>query len=369
MPSANARRPGVTGAAPRDSRVRMRRRPLLPADAMCAIRRSLGVSGRALASAGLALWAIAATCFTGAALGAEARPSPLTVEVTNASEPESCAEKDNVTVTFASPEVRRFRIEAAHPAYIGAVTGDGESREPDWTDCDLVHGDEAPPPTERRVTFYESPFLWVTGYEFSDYWRRRDVPVRVGDRVEHNLTMVQLWVFVRGKAEQVLVLYPTDGIWRIHPLPPAHLPWSAYGSSFFVGPVEMKERPVVDLKEVAFDPATKTFRLAFAGGGEAEVRLADLDDSHVALDVAFDPAIDGRPFAALRSMYVTEFNADVARIALQRPQAKSWLEEPIMSFRTAKASKVWMGRLVPSRHNISAPDLVFSGFSAQKADP
>ncbi|MBV9568157.1 MAG: hypothetical protein JO172_08475 [Hyphomicrobiales bacterium] len=317
----------------------------------------------------LAVTAVGGFCARGLAVAAETHAAPLAVEVANASEAESCAEKDNVTVSFASPRLRRFRIEAAHPAYIGAVLGDGESREPDWTDCDIVHGDAAPPPTERRVTFYESPFLWVTGYEFSDYWRRRDVPVRIGDRVEHNLTMVQLWVFVRGKAEQVAVFYPTDGIWRIHPLPPAHLAWSAYGSSFFLGPVEMKERPVVEIKEVAFDPASKTFRLSFAEGGHGEVKLADIDDNHVAFDVSFDPAIENQPFAALRSMYVTEFNADVARIALQRPEAKSWLEEPIMNFRSAEATKVWMGRLVPSRHNISAPDLVFSGFSAGEVSP
>ena len=152
-----------------------------------------------------------------------------------------------------------------------------------------------PPPTERRITFYELPFLWVTGYELSDYWRRRDVPVRVGDRVEHNLTMVQLWVFVRGMAEQVLVLYPTDGIWRIHPLPPVNLPWNAYGSSFFVGPLERKERPLVEIKEIAFDPATKSFHLDFAAGGSGDVRLAELDENHLSLEVAFDRAIEGGP--------------------------------------------------------------------------
>jgi hypothetical protein len=302
----------------------------------------------------------------GTVLAAEAKPAALAVEVTNASEPESCAEKDNVTVNFASSQLRRFRIEASHPAYIGGVSG--ERREPDWTDCDIARADSAPP-TERRVTFYESPFLWVTGYEFSDYWRRRDVPVRIGERVEHNLNMIQLWVFVRGKAEQAVVLYPTDGIWRIHPLPPPNLPWSAYGSSFFIGPIEMKERPVVEIKEISFDPATETFHLAYAGGGGGDVRLADLDDDHIVLDVAFDRPITGQPFAALRSMYVTELNADVARIALQQPEAKSWLEAPIMSFTSAKASKVWMGRLVPSRHNISAPDLVFGGFSTEQATP
>jgi hypothetical protein len=297
----------------------------------------------------------------GGTAAAQTKPLPLAVEVANASEPEICAEKDNVTVTFASAELRRFRIEAAHPAYIGGVTG--ESREPDWTDCDIPHGD-ASPPQERRVTFYESPFLWVTGYEFSDYWRKRDVPVRIGDHVEHNLTMLQLWVFVRGKAEQILVLYPTDGIWRIHPLPPANLPWVAYGSSFLVGPLERKERLLVDIDEIAFDPATRTFHLAFSRGGKGDVRLADLDEDRIALEVAFDHGFKDQPFAALRSMYVTEFNADAAHIALQIPDARGWLEQSIMNFRSATATKAWIGRLVPSRHNISAPDLVFSGFTS-----
>jgi hypothetical protein len=321
----------------------------------------------ALARLALLLAFLSAPSLGAKALAAETKPAPLAVEVRNASEPEVCAEKDNVTVTFQSRELRRFRIEAAHPAYIGAVSG--ERNEPDWADCDIPHGADVPAPIERRVTFYESPFLWVTGYEFSDYWRRRDVPFSIGGRVEHNLNMVQLWVFVRGKAEQVIVLYPTDGMWRIHPLPPANLPWIAYGSSFLVGPVQQEERPVVEIKQIAFDPATKTFHLAFAGGGSGDVRLADLDDDHIALEVSFERAIEGQPFAALRSMYVTEFNADAARIALKVPDAKSWLEEPIMSFRSAMASKAWMGRLVPSRHNISAPDLVFGGFIGGQATP
>lgn len=291
--------------------------------------------------------------------------APLAVSVSNSSQPQSCAERDNVTIDFSSAQVRQFRIEASHPAYIGGVNG--ERREPNWTDCtgDVIRS--GPPPTERRITFYESPFLWVTGYEVSDYWRRRDVPVRVGDRVEHNLTMVQVWVFVRGKADQVLVLYPTDGVWRIHPLPPPHLAWTSYGSSFLIGPVEIKERPLVEISDIAFDPTARAFRLGFARGGSAQVKLADFDDDHVVLGVSFDRAIDGVPFAALRSMYVTEFNADVAHIALQRADATGWLELPVMSFHDASAIKVWMGRLAPSRHNISAPDMVFGSFS--EGDP
>ncbi|HZV21702.1 MAG TPA: hypothetical protein VE986_09170 [Hyphomicrobiales bacterium] len=318
------------------------------------------VSARLGCAFGLALASVAP--LPAAAQTPSAKPRALAVEVTNASTPESCAEKDNVTINFASISVRRFRIEAAHPVYLGSSGAD--RREADWTDCDIPHDDEFPAPTERRITFYESPFLWVTGYEVSDYWRRRDVPVRIGERVEHNLTMVQLWVFVRGKAEQVLVLYPTDGIWRIHPLPPANHAWTSYGSSFLVGPIENKEVPLVEIKEVAFHPESRTFRLAFEDGSTGTVKVGEIDDNHIVLDVGFDRAIAGKPFAALRSMYVTEFNADVARIALLRPDEKSWFEAPIMAFTKGKATKVWMGRLLPSRHNFSAPDMVFASFSA-----
>jgi hypothetical protein len=63
-------------------------------------------------------------------------------------------------------------------------------------------------------------------------------------------------------------------------------------------------------------------------------------------------------------MYVTEFNADVARIAVRQEGARSWREEPIMTFRDARATDAWMGRLVPSRHNTSAPDMMFNRFRA-----
>ena len=290
-------------------------------------------------------------------------PQPLAVEVTNASTSESCAEKDNVIINFASANVRHFRIEAAHPAYIGSVGAD--RREANWTDCDIRHGADLPPPTERRITFYESPFMWMTGYEVSDYWLRRDVPVHIGERVEHNLTMLQLWVFVRGKAEQVLVLYPTSGFWRVHPLPPPNLAWTSYGSSFLIGPIERKQMPVVEFKEISFHPESRTFRLTFADGGTGTIKVSEVDDDHIVLDVGFDQAIAGKPFAALSSMYVTEFNADVARVALQRPEEKTWLEAPIMALKTATATKAWMGRVLPSRHNISAPDMVFSGFAEE----
>ena len=82
-----------------------------------------------------------------------------------------------------------------------------------------------------------------------------------------------------------------------------------------------------------------------------------------AIDVAYDKPIAGRPFAMLRSMYVTDFNNDVARIAVREKGAKGWREDNIMRFGKATATDVWMGRTSPSQHNTSSPDMVFNSFS------
>lgn len=300
----------------------------------------------------------------------------LGVEVANTSEAQLCAEKDNVTLSMTNPAVTQFRIEAAHPAYIDTLQRDNFSA--DWTACDIKAdpGTTGPPKLPRKVTIYEDVELWVTGYEFGGFWRDKAVPFRVGDKVDAKFHVVQVWVRANERAEEVLVVYPPDGYWRARPLPPAHLGWSAYGSSFMVGPVEEVSapgggtRPIVDLKEIAFDPKTKTFTLQFARGGSATLGISKLDRERQRIDVAFDKGIAGRPFATMRSMYVTEFNNDVARTAVLEAGAKSWREEPVMSFTGAKAATdLWTGRLVPSRHNTSAPDTVFSAFSDGTKQP
>src|SRR5215208_411301 len=185
------------------------------------------------------------------AAGRAATLAGIAVEVTNASEPVLCAERDNGTLNLTSPEVRRFRIEAMHPAYIGALTQDRHA--PDFTACEELSPatTEVRPP--RQVTFYEDVETWLTGTTFANFWRPHDVPFRVGDRVERGLHVVQLWVRRDERAEEVLVIYPADGYWRIRPLPPAHMRWSAYGSSFLVGPIETEGRPVVKITEISFD--------------------------------------------------------------------------------------------------------------------
>ena len=94
--------------------------------------------------------------------------------------------------------------------------------------------------------------------------------------------------------------------------------------------------------------------------------MAKVDQSRHVLDVVFDRPITGRPFAALRSMYVTEFNNDMARVAVQESGTKAWRERGIMDFDGAVATRVWAGRVSPSRHNTSSPDMVFNAFSDRK---
>ncbi|MDI4658027.1 hypothetical protein [Xanthobacter autotrophicus] len=306
---------------------------------------------------------------------AAARAEPVGVTVRNESVAATCAETDNVTLTFASDTVSRFRIVARHPAYAGMMRVD--RTEPDFDTCDFS-GDPAVPAAApaatatapKRITIYETPDLWLTGFIFPSFWRAATVPFRVGTEVTHGLHMVQLWV--RGEnqqPEEVLVVYPPDGYWRARPLSPAHLSSTAYGSSFLLGPVEQTERPLVRLKEIGFAPQTRTFTLSFADGGKARLKVAGVDRDALTLEAEFDGTAP-RTFAALRSMYVTEGNADVARVSwrtLPKTGTPATIgEAPVLSFTDAgNVAMLWAGRLVPSRHNTSAPDYIFDGFASR----
>ena len=286
----------------------------------------------------------------------------LAVDVVNASEPTLCAEKDNVYLKLQSAEVRRFTVEAAHPTYVGSIVKDQWA--PDFTNCDMS-SDPSFKFDKRRLTIYETEEWQLVGLTFPSFWRPNQIPVRVGNRVETGFHLLQLWTRYQERAEEVLVLYPADGYWRARPLPPQNLRWSAYGSSFLIGPVETAGRPFVDIKDVAFDPQTRTFTLNFVRGGSAMLRLDKLDQERIVLDVALGaPVAADRPFAALRSMYVTEDNADVAQVGWRGTDNPAWTQMPVMDFKKASAAELWAGRTVPSRHNTSAPDMVFRDFTA-----
>ena len=109
----------------------------------------------------------------------------------------------------------------------------------------------------------------MVGLTFPTFWRPATATVRIGDRVEKGLHLLQVWMIRPMGGEEVLVLYPQDGYWRLRPLAPAGLAPTAFGSSFLIGPVEVEGRPIVKIKEIAFDPKTRTFTLHFERGGAA----------------------------------------------------------------------------------------------------
>lgn len=332
---------------------------------LCTMER-LRERGVAFLTAAVAVFAVA---LASAPMTKAASTDGLAVEVSNASEPVLCAEKDNVTLNFASGAVKHFQIEAAHPAYIDSIRRD--SFEADWTACDMsgdpVHRSAVEAPVRR--TLYEEPAMWIVGWTMPTYWRPSTAMVRIGDRVEKGLHLLQVWMIRPMGGEEVLVLYPQDGYWRLRPKAPSGRAPTAFGSSFLVGPVEIDGRPIVKIREVAIDPKTQTLTLSFERGGSARLRMALVDENRHVVDVTFDRTISGVPFAAMRSMYVTEFNNDVARVAVREAGAPGWREAPIMDFTRAQATDVWAGRTTLSRHNTSSPDMVFRGFRSEAPAP
>ncbi len=306
------------------------------------------------------LAALLAACLALAMVARASAQTEQPVEIINDSTPTRCAEEDNVYLKLQAEQVRRFRIEARHPAYIGTIVADRWA--PDFTNCTMTGGADYKF-ERRRLTLYETEEWQLVGLTFPSFWRPNSIPVRVGQRTETGFHLLQLWTRFQERAEEVLVLYPADGYWRARPLAPQTLRSSAYGSSFLIGPVEVQGRPLVDIKEVRFDPATRTFSLAFVRGGDATLRLDALDQERIELDVSIEPPVGAtQPFAALRSMYVTETNSDVAQVAWREQGSTLWEESPVMSFKRVRAAEFWAGRRVPSRHNTSAPDFTFRDF-------
>src|SRR5262249_15514078 len=247
-------------------------------------------------------------------------------------------------------------IEAIHPAYAGTIVADRTA--PDFRNCDMS-ADPVYRAEPRRVTIYETGDLQLIGYTFGSFWRPGTVPVRVGAHVETGLHLLQLFTKFRERTEEVLVLYPPDGYWRARPLPPEHLSYSAYGSSFLIGPVETAGRPFVDIRDIAFDPATQSFRLAFVRGGEATLRLDVVDRGHIALEEKVDRTLGARPCGGWRSLSVPETRAEPAGVAGRRGGGKASKPAPIMSLARAEVVNLGAGRRLPPRHNTSAPDMIF----------
>jgi hypothetical protein len=288
----------------------------------------------------------------------------VAVDFVNASRATRCAEEDNVYVKIMGSGVTSFRISAEHPRYIAAVRKD--STAPDFSTCDMSH-DPSYHFEPRKVTLYEDAKIRLVGHSFANFWRRDVVDFFVGAKNEPGLHLVQLVKRSPHSEVEILVVYPADGYWRVKPLPPRALADTAYGSSFLFGPIEEEVRPYVAIRSIAFEPATMSFRLSFRNGTRGVLTVAKLTDAKTTLAVVLDPAVPTeQPFAALRSMFVTPAQADVALAAWTKGKT-GLVSAPILEFNKINARSARFGREQQSHHNLSAPDLVFYRFASAAA--
>jgi hypothetical protein len=257
-------------------------------------------------------------------------------------------------VKFARAGIRRFTIEARHPAYAAGIAVDSSA--PDFSNCDQSH-DPAYSFAPKDLTLYEDADWALVGHSYASFWRPESVDFKVGREVTPGLHLVQLIRKIGGRRIEILVLYPSDGYWRAKPLPPAGIADTAYGSSFLVGPIEEDGRPFVRLSAVEFDPGRLEFRLGFKTG-MGSLRVVGASPAGTRLLVTLPRSGTG-PFAALRSMFVSNDMADTAETVLN-PGHRT---QPILAPDPAEATEAIFARSRPSRHNTSAPDLRFGDFT------
>ena len=184
---------------------------------------------------------------------------------------------------------------------------------PDFTSCDMSK-DPSFKFEKRRLTLYETEEWQLVGLTFPSFWRPDMVPVRVGNRVENRLPPAAIRGRATRSAPKRCWCSIRRRLWRAGRCrrrtcagaPMARPSWSARSRSkaarlSISARLRSIRRPVPSRLEFARGgEATRAARQARSGAHRARSRRSDR------------PSITLRPFAALRSMFVTEGNSDVA---------------------------------------------------------
>ena len=291
--------------------------------------------------------------------------APVAATVENGTTTTACAEEDNVSLTLRGEGIRRMRIEALQPDYLDKIGNDVTA--PDFSGCNFDGGEHPTDPAyrfrKRTVVLMDNAQWRVVGMTLPSFWRPQRVPVQVGKRKDRGFHLLQVFKKENGKPLEAIVLYPSDGYWRIKPLPEARFGDGVYGSSFLLGPVEAAARPVVNIASIRIVPRPLAIHVRFTDGGSAAVKVDEISRVRTALDVTLSkPTASAQPFAVLRSMYVTPDNADVSEVRWQASPGAAQQVLPLTEVKSLQGTQLRFGRSLPSKHNTSAPDIAFGGF-------
>ena len=274
------------------------------------------------------------------------------VMATNDSYADTCAEHDNVTATLRG-DVHGFSITATHPTYV--VTN--WSCDEDWSNCPPNPPDTNYPFTPLVTEVFNNGIDIVKLHRESLFWRPYGMRVTVnGSNGYDDIHFVELY---RRTPEGdgwpgFFVLY-SDGYLRLIPFPPVGHDKVCFGSSVIPGPAPVAFRPYADIESVDYDTSSRTLSISYRTGGSALFDVNTLTRTNAVVEVVVDyPTSD--PFCTVRSMFVENGNSDCDTV--------EWIDtsgavhtDPVMSF-AGTVGKQWLfKKVVPSKHNNSAPDI------------
>jgi hypothetical protein len=256
----------------------------------------------------------------------------------------TCAEADNVNVPLFAPGITSFRVIATHPKYdIGT-----DNCIPDFSGC----SDASIEVTDICAKLHDDGTNVVEGCVTTQWWRTYTMNIVVGTTTgSYHYLRLYRKIQEENSWPQFLVLYE-DGNMRLKPHPPMGRSDTCFGSSVIIGPAIPSERPYVDVQEVRVNPSALTLDMTYRDGGIAHVSLSvSRVEATASVNVGYSTSIT-IPFAILRSMYVSDGNADVDHI--QCPAG----DFPILTGWTTLEGPWWFfHRTIRSVHNTSAPDV------------
>jgi hypothetical protein len=266
-----------------------------------------------------------------------------------------CAEQDNVDVSLtSSATVTSYTIEATQPTYsIGT-----DNCAANFDQCPSSSGDPSYPFTAATSKLLDDGETVVAAVRESTWWQPQGMSASIDSGQQFgNAHYITVSRRIPGTSEypQFFVFY-ADGNMRLIPYPPVGVTSVCFGSSVIVGPVTTGARPYADIASVNYVAAAKTLHVTYLTGGSAEFDLSTVTRTSAQVKVNASYVIASQPFAAFRSMYVSDGNADVDHLRWTT-SSNTTQDGPILSFAGGSGLDWFFYRATRSVHNTSGPDI------------